>query len=273
MKKKGIFVSLFMLGMIVYFAGGYWAAIPSFWRTVIKCALPPLLLASAYLCGRSASLRKWRGVLIALMAAAIGFMVSWFLNEPLLNLTGTSADTIPGISLAKVFESLLIVVPAYLAARAAGITNSQMYLQRGKLKAWMIVGIGAFAIFSALFLAQVFGSGIEMTVFLSILPWALLFVFANGFMEEFHFRGLLLEPFEKMLGKHGANLCIALFFTLIHAPVQYTPDIVPFLVILFGLALVWGYLIQKTESLWGSVLFHAGADLMIVAGIFETYSN
>jgi membrane protease YdiL (CAAX protease family) len=37
------------------------------------------------------------------------------------------------------------------------------------------------------------------------------------------------------------------------------------------LALAWGYVIQKTESLWGSVLFHAGADLLIILGIFETY--
>jgi len=273
MKKTGIFLALFILGMIVFYAGGYWSGISSFWRTLIKCALPVLLMASACLCGRYEALRGWRGVLLAFMAAAIGFMVSWFLNDPLLELTGTSADTIPGIALGKMFESLLIVVPAYLVARAAGITNSRMYLKRGKLKAWLVIGIGSFVIFFALFLAQIFGSGIELTVFVSLLPWALLFVFANGFMEEFHFRGLLLQPFEKLLGKHGANLCIALFFTLIHAPVQYTPDIVPFLVILFGLALAWGYVIQKTEALWGAALFHAGADLMIVAGIFETYSG
>jgi membrane protease YdiL (CAAX protease family) len=53
--------------------------------------------------------------------------------------------------------------------------------------------------------------------------------------------------------------------------VQYAPDIVVFLAILLVLALACGYVIQKTESLWGSVLFHAGADLMIILGIFGTY--
>jgi membrane protease YdiL (CAAX protease family) len=103
-------------------------------------------------------------------------------------------------------------------------------------------------------------------------PWTLIFIFSNAFMEELHFRGLLLGPFEEFLGPHVSNLCIALFFTLAHAPVQYTADIISFLSILFVLSLVWGYVIQLTEALWGSVLFHAGADLMIVVGIYETYA-
>jgi len=53
--------------------------------------------------------------------------------------------------------------------------------------------------------------------------------------------------------------------------VQYAPDILVFLAILFVLALAWGYVIQRTESLWGCALFHAGADLMIMVGIYETY--
>jgi membrane protease YdiL (CAAX protease family) len=102
-------------------------------------------------------------------------------------------------------------------------------------------------------------------------PWILLFVLANAFTEELHFRGLLLKPFEQLPDCHPANVCIAMFFTLAHAPAQYARDILVFLAILFVLALAWGCFIQKTESLWGSVLFHAGGDLMIMFGIYETY--
>jgi membrane protease YdiL (CAAX protease family) len=133
------------------------------------------------------------------------------------------------------------------------------------------VGIVSFAAFAVLFLLQARDQGIAADRLLAYAPWILLFVFANAFMEELHFRGLLLKPFERLLGRHPANLCIALFFTLAHAPVQYAPNILWFLAILLVLALAWGYVIQKTESLWGSVLFHAGADLMIIVGIFETY--
>jgi membrane protease YdiL (CAAX protease family) len=53
--------------------------------------------------------------------------------------------------------------------------------------------------------------------------------------------------------------------------VSHVPDILQFLVALFVLAWVWGFLIQRTESLWGAVLFHAGADLMIVVGIISAH--
>jgi membrane protease YdiL (CAAX protease family) len=43
-----------------------------------------------------------------------------------------------------------------------------------------------------------------------------------------------------------------------------------FLLILFPLALIWGYLMQKTDSLWGSAIFHAGADCVIIFGIFAS---
>jgi len=42
-----------------------------------------------------------------------------------------------------------------------------------------------------------------------------------------------------------------------------------FAAITFVFALVWGYLMQKTGSLWGSALFHAGADTLIIIGIFS----
>lgn len=36
---------------------------------------------------------------------------------------------------------------------------------------------------------------------------------------------------------------------------------------LVPLALAWGYLADDTGSLWGAILFHAGADLGIFLGI------
>ena len=59
-------------------------------------------------------------------------------------------------------------------------------------------------------------------------------------------------------------------FTLIHVQVTYVSDVLQFLLIVFPLALVWGYLMQKTDSLWGSALFHAGADCMIILGIYAS---
>jgi membrane protease YdiL (CAAX protease family) len=48
------------------------------------------------------------------------------------------------------------------------------------------------------------------------------------------------------------------------------PYTMRFLVVLFGLAIAWGWLMHRTGSLWGSALFHAGADLLIILPIFSS---
>jgi hypothetical protein len=67
-------------------------------------------------------------------------------------------------------------------------------------------------VFAVLFLLQARDQGMPADRLVAYAPWILLFVFAN-------------------------------------APVQYAPNILWFLAILFVLALAWGYVIQKTRSL------------------------
>ena len=271
MRKASVFVSLFVVGILVFFVGGYWGGIPYWSRTVAKIALPCLLLVATIACSRTESLSRWRPVSLAFFAASFAFLVAWWVSSPLMKLFGFTPDSVSGIAFAKLLDAIPIVVTVILVARLSGLKPADIYLQTGKLKAWLVVGVVSFAAFTVLFLLQAKDQNISADRLLAYAPWTLLFVFSNAFMEELHFRGLLLKPFERLLGRHPANLCIALFFTLSHAPVQYTPDILVFLAILFVLALAWGYVIQKTESLWGSVLFHAGADLMIIVGIYKTY--
>jgi len=271
MQRAGVFALLFVVGMLVFFVAGYWAGIPHGARTAAKIALPCLLLLATVAFGRTESLSRWRSVSLAFLAASIAFLVAWWVSNPLMELFRLTTDSVPGIALMKFFDALPIVVTIILVARLGGVKPADLYLRKGKVKAWVVVGGVSFSAFAVLFLLQASKQDIPADRLVAYAPWILLFVFCNAFMEELHFRGLLLKPFEQLLGRHAANLCIALFFTLSHAPVQYAPDIGVFLAILLVLALAWGYVIQKTESLWGSVLFHAGADLMIILGIFGTY--
>ena len=271
MKKAGVFVTLFIVGMLVFFVGGYWSGIPHWFRTLTKIALPCVLLVATVVCSRNESLHQWRPVSLAFFAASFAFLVAWWVSSPLMTLSGFTTNSVPGIALMKLLDAIPIVAAVILVVRLGGVKPADLYLRTGKLKAWLVIGLVSFAAFAALFLLQARDQNIPADRLLAYAPWILLFVFANAFMEELHFRGLLLKPFEQLLGRHPANVCIALFFTLAHAPVQYAPNIAVFLAILLVLALTWGYLIQKTESLWGSVLFHAGADLTIMVGIYETY--
>jgi membrane protease YdiL (CAAX protease family) len=271
MKRFGLFLILFFIGMLVFFVGGYWTGIQGWHRTAVKIALPVLLFIATLASGRSERLRRWRGVFLGFLAASTAFLVSHWVSGPLLGLTGMSIDSVAGVAFAKLFDTLPIVVTVLVVAHIGGLRPADLFIRKGRVKAWLIVGLVTFAVFTVVFLLQSSGEGIGTGRLIAYAPWTLIFIFANAFMEELHFRGLLLGPFEEMLGRHTANLCIALFFTLTHAPVQYTTDILFFLVVVFVLSYTWGYIIQRTESLWGSVLFHAGADLLIIVGIYKTY--
>ncbi len=210
--------------------------------------------------------------MIALLAASCGFLAAWLLSDRILDALNVVSESASGIALTKLSESTLIVAAALLVARAGGMTWTDLYLQRPGRAGMAADRPRAFGVFSVLFLSRSTNAGLTTAALLLAVPWIIIFVFANAFMEEFHFRGLLLRPFEDRLGRGGANLCIAVSFTLAHAPVTYVPDILQFLAVLFVLAWVWGFLIQRTESLWGAVLFHAGADLLVVLGIFASAS-
>ncbi len=143
-----------------------------------------------------------------------------------------------------------------------------MYLAKGRLGLGSIVGTVGFAAFAALAFVPVLGRPGGANQLLSLAPWILTFVLANGFAEELLFRGLFLRGYETFLGKRWSNLLAASAFTLLHVQATYVPELAVFLPVLFVLALTWGWLMQKTGSLWGSALFHAGADCLIMFGVF-----
>jgi membrane protease YdiL (CAAX protease family) len=55
-----------------------------------------------------------------------------------------------------------------------------------------------------------------------------------------------------------------------HTQVTYAAQMIQFLAIALVLSLVWGFLIQKSDSLWGAVLFHAAGDCLIILAVFAS---
>ena len=87
-------------------------------------------------------------------------------------------------------------------------------------------------------------------------------------MEELLYRGIFLKQYEPFLGKGLSVVLTALVFTLMHTQVTYAAQMIQFLAIALVLSLVWGFLIQKSDSLWGVVLFHAAGDCLIIFGAY-----
>jgi membrane protease YdiL (CAAX protease family) len=101
-----------------------------------------------------------------------------------------------------------------------------------------------------------------------LLLWGAVFSAANGFMEELWFRGLFLGRLAPHIGTGGAVLVTAMVFSLAHLGPWYLDPaaIGVFLINTFTHALVLGYLIHKTDNLWGAALYHMAMDLWLFVG-------
>jgi membrane protease YdiL (CAAX protease family) len=208
---------------------------------------------------------------LALGTAAAAMLISAYWGDWLLGVLNISLDSVSGIALSKLSEAVWICLSIVAITALFGMDMGAIFLRRGKLKQGLLAGLLAFLLLAAIAVVQANAQGTTLQQLARLSPWILIFVLANGLMEELLYRGIFLKRYEPVLGRHLANLVTALLFVTIHAQVTYTPDLVPFLIGLFLLALLWGVLMQKTDSVIGSALFHAGADTLIILGIFADF--
>lgn len=216
------------------------------------------------------SLRYWP-VVYGLLVMAVTVTLDWVVANYVIQNLGVQGDTPAGFALLKLNECLLVVASVILFTRLSGNSLGSVYIQKGRLKQGLTIGLIAFFLAAAgsIPMASLFkANSLTAGRIIPWLPWLLIFVLANATQEELLFRGLFLRKLEPFFGKLLSNLLIAITFTLLHKGVTYTSSEIAFLAILFPLALVWGYIMQKTEGIWGSILFHAGMDIPIILGIF-----
>jgi membrane protease YdiL (CAAX protease family) len=178
------------------------------------------------------------------------------------------SSTVTGTVLVQVFSTLCIVVPIVLLTRASGRDLSSIFICRAKNQIGLIVGVIGFIAFFVLAArgrtAAFFpGSGVTFSHFLELTPALLVLVLCNGLREELWFRGLFLRKYEVFLGRWPSNILAAVIFTSFHVQVQYALHLLPFLGFTLVLGLVLGYLMQRSGSILGPAIFHAGSDIPI----------
>jgi membrane protease YdiL (CAAX protease family) len=182
-------------------------------------------------------------------------------------------DTPGALAFEKIKSASIAALVVLPLTRLSGESLGSIYVQKGRLLISLIIGFVTFSIAAtgAVPMSQLLFSGktVDLGELVKWLPWVLLFVLCNAFFEELLFRGLFLRKLEPYFGKFVSNGLIVLVFTGLHLGVTYTKDQLLFLALLIPLAFLWGYITQKTESIWGSVLFHAGMDLPIVIALFS----
>jgi membrane protease YdiL (CAAX protease family) len=215
-------------------------------------------------------LSRFRPVFFAYFTAVLGVSLGFFFADRGLKLLGLTTQTPIGIALAKFLQASLIVIGILVVAGLCGEDLASLYIRKGRLTLGLSVGLITASALLVLSLQQPAVRALGATRLISLTPWILVFVVSNAFMEELLFRGLFLGRYGPLIGKWPAILSTALAFTLAHMQVTYAPKLLVFLLVLFGFSIAWGWLMHKTESLWGSFLFHAGADLLIILPVFSS---
>jgi len=247
--------------------------IPLAWDWPYRVTLSAVFLILSLVSFRRDNYREYRKVFFSF------FIASFALNlQALSGFFNFQSTTVDNTVLNMLSSTLLVTVPIIGLTLTSGDRFSVIFLTKGKLKLGLLIGSIGFIIFALVSIpaATYLFQGRNLTTARAV-SWAapiLIIVFANGFREELLYRGLFLKKYEPLLGSKSSNLLQAIIFSLSHTVAgigtsSYTPFIAVLVVFTLALGLLWGLVMQKTNSLLGSVLFHAGSDISVFLGIFS----
>lgn len=269
---KSIFISLLLVlggAAIFVFGNPYYSVFPTNGNQTYYIALTLFFLLLSVGLKRSHSLKHcWRPV-YALFIASAGLL---FLSTGILNLHRSTMAPMQFLAMDKLSQFLHIVpVIIALTLLARGDLNS-IFIGTGRLKSGLTFGLVSFVSFAVIAIVMGFQSNEFYSSLLTALPWLLLFIFANAIMEELWFRGIFLKNYETIIGRNAAIVVTALVFGASHinATYDFPGGGIVFGLVVFGLGLVGAYVMFKTDSLIGPVLFHAGYDLLVIVPILNS---
>ncbi len=235
-----------------------------------------VFLALAMFAHRSPRFQKYWLIPFAFFTALTAISIDYYLSlsKWILPALGIPSESPVGWAVDKLESSLLGIFMVLALNRLAGQSMDSLYIRRGNLWLGLTVGLIAFIIMTATVIpvTQTYFKGENLTWarILSWSPWVLVFVLANASDEELIFRGLFIGKMEPFLGKFATNIVTTIPFVLAHSYAGYATDQSIFLALqLLPLSLAWCWLMQKTNSIWGSLLFHAAMDIPIAVGIFS----
>jgi membrane protease YdiL (CAAX protease family) len=232
--------------------------------------LSSIFLWITILSRRRKSVKCYWQIFFAFFIASLAMFFDFLINIP--------SDTMSGITLDMLASTAIIVSTIILLTRVIGNSFGSIFLNKGNIKLGLIIGLIGFSFFAltsipaAQYLFQ--GQNVSLDKVIAWMPWIIPIVLLNGVREELLYRGLFLKKFQPKLGLKTSNLLQAIIFSLSHSVAgvglnAYTPYIWVLVVFTFSLGLAWGYIMQRTDSIIGSTLFHAGTDIPVFIGIFS----
>ena len=270
-------ISLFLLFLIceaaIFIFGSYYYRIfPTNMNLAYNLIVSAVFLAASLWFKFDKRWNKHWQIVFAFFIASIAFPFTALLNgwiHAVLKWFAVTTDSSRGLAIEKMCELLSKVVPILVLVKFSGANFRSIYLQRGNLKLGASIGLLVFFFLAPaafMFAAQRFTS---LDALFAAVVWGLVFSVANSFMEELWLRGIFLKHYEPILGINGSVWLTSVIFALMHGFAFYfMPAALPFFVInTLALGLACGYLIVKSDSLWGAVIIHAASDFFLFIAV------
>jgi len=261
--------ALFLIATSLFFLGDH---LPSRGDRLVATALSAiLLLGLTLLLRRSVRFHKYWEVSFAFFSGAFGLFFAWNLPNSLWNVFGASVDTPQGVAVLKFFELLPVALVILVLTKVVQGSLAPIYIQKGNQRSGLglglLLGLAILVVYLVLF-----RSTIDPAKAKAALPWLLLFAVSNAIFEELLIRGLFLKRYIVLLGTAWAVVLSALCYGLFFLGVQAAVGPIPYsaLVLILPLGLLYGFIMQRSDSIWGPVSIHAAVDLIFLLGVFAS---
>jgi membrane protease YdiL (CAAX protease family) len=233
--------------------------------------LSAVAIALAVVSLLSVQLAPTRPVLLAVASMTAAF--SLFAGGPqwIHDLSGSRFDFNTQVLFASAAEVLLTALVALIAVRVSPPDLRPLLRLRrfGSAAATAtVLSIAAFLLVVMVLPATVLGrEGIAPVALARDLPLQGPASVLQSLAQELQFRGLFLGALDRVVPAWAANLGQAAFFGVAHIAVQYQGPADVFVPATIILGLAFGWITQRTGSLWPAIIIHAVADVAVTVGV------
>jgi membrane protease YdiL (CAAX protease family) len=255
----------------LFFLGDHLMRLAESTRFVLTAIPPITLLGLTVFFYLIKNLRRYWEVAFAFFCGTFGLYLAW---SPLAwpeGFLGANLYTAKGITIYKSSEILAVSLPIILLTWLVQRKLAPIYLQKGNLKIGLGVGLGLSLLIFGVYLLSSW-SKIDFEKARLVLIWMMIFAFMDAFFEELLLRGLLLRRFIGLLGNTWALVLSTLVSGLFALGVGSATGPIPYgvLILVLPLGALYSFLMQKSDSIWGSLCVHATIDLIYLIGLFAS---
>lgn len=190
----------------------------------------------------------------------LSYLLGSMILIPLVRIMSLS---IPVTEIGPLYWLGILILPTlsacFIVMRNQNLNRGQAGLKKGNLPLQLVVGISGLAIGFIEYLilkpaAITSDLGIAYLIFASIIV-----IISSGLTEELIYRGIIQKRAENLMGKAWGIIFVSVLFTSQHIGWKSAP----YLIFIFGISLIYGYVFHRTRSILGVSLSHGLSNVIL----------